>query len=460
MHGDDVASAGTQISKEAVSSVVEILLKIYQAHNERKQQEKRLKAEMELRNPVEMNGEQKTLSQLKKGGEITSVKLSKEDFEAFKKINDKKYGGDVAFTAIKNGSEYVDVHFLKSDEEAFKNICNEVVANKLENSKDGFNMTIIPKEKAETLQQVCADNNISVSMMETPNGEIKCIYDENIKEKVKAAVAETDQTFNSLSSMSAAVKNDNGRPKITITDTEQNKSITMNFSDKQRFERALQEQFGFNKAKAIAASSSLLPQLSEEQKRRFLSGSVLTERIDTLENNIRFKDDSILVKDYDFKKIKLKDYDEPNIAVSDKDGNTVIIFPSDSQKEVENKLKNNLNIDSKEKLDDMLKKTEKVKADMKEYNKSVGTYEINRLSRNSAEVRLGDRSATVNLSDKALGIEELQKNFGMSESKAEKIIDKAKNQSVTKSILSRAKANAPKTDTMIKDKKPARGSRK
>mgnify|MGYP000824165215 CR=1 FL=1 len=64
------------------------------------------------------------------------------------------------------------------------------------------------------------------------------------------------------------------------------------------------------------------------------------------------------------------------------------------------------------------------------------------------------------LSDKETAKKQLMDSFGMTAAKAERIIDKAKKQTIVNNLLKKAKAKAALTADAIKHKKLDRGSRK
>lgn len=136
-------------------------------------------------------------------------------------------------------------------------------------------------------------------------------------------------------------------------DIEQNKSYTMNFSDKERFEKVLEDKLNIDKPKAKAASAMFMTQMTKEQKRQFLSGSKITEKIEAFQKNIKVQDSSILVSDMQFSKIKLKELPEA-LAITDKDGNFTVITQDQSKKDIENNLKTNLTIDGDEHLKEIM----------------------------------------------------------------------------------------------------------
>lgn len=87
-------------------------------------------------------------------------------------------------------------------------------------------------------------------------------------------------------------------------------------------------------------------------------------------------------------------------------------------------------------------------------------YLIERDTQSSFTVRGGATVVRLDLTDKETAKKQLMDSFGMSDSKAEKIIDKARKQSVSQNILKRAKEKAANAVDTIKHKKLDRGSRK
>lgn len=137
MHGDDVASAGTQIVTQTATEVIQTVFKVLLAIHETRQREKLMEKEFELKNGTadEVLGKQKFLSELKKNGETTSVTLLKEDFDQFKKINKDKYNDSIKYFDVEQGNDYVDLHYIKSDHDTVKNVLDQIMKEKIEKKK-------------------------------------------------------------------------------------------------------------------------------------------------------------------------------------------------------------------------------------------------------------------------------------------------------------------------------------
>ncbi len=460
MHGDDVASAGVQmatqlapVAADAVKGTAKLIADIIMA----------IKHSIDKKGQ-ELHGDMKMIHNLRKGGEMSSTILTQKDFEAFKQINKEKYKNDIAYVSIPKGkdSAFVEMYFLKSEAEAVKNIIENVRDNKLKQPEQAYKMTMLDKETAEAFQEYCADNGIPVNLLETEKGGIKCIYSASDEMKIKAASEKMSDIKNELQNTSIEVKKDDkGKLKFYISDIEQNKSISVKFGEKEKLERVLKEQFGYGKEKAIAAANILTGKLTDEQKRYYLSGTKLAEQVDRYEKNIRFDKESVVISDFTFSKIKLKNSPDTKLLITDKDGNYAVISENIKDRNaVEDILKNNLKIEETEQMNALLAKTEKIGYVDPAENLKKGEYSINRLSKNGAEVSLGEHKVVIDISDRATAKNTLVGEFGMSEKKADKIIDKAKKQSVTNGLISKAKGAVEKAKPMIQNKNKKIGSRK
>jgi|GEM_PF-539833 len=463
MHGDDVASAGTQIvsetARETVSTIINILIKIIESRMEQRRRDREAEAERQARyGDIEMHGEQHTLQELKKGGEITGTKLTKEDYESFKELNKST---DMAYTAVPmKNSDYVDIYYLKSDEPVFKQNMEKIVEDKLKAPDAEFKMTILDKEKAEAFQNYCAEKNVPVNMLEAETGQIKVIYDAEKELAVKKAFEHIEGTQQSLKDFSIEVKNEKGKPQFIFSDKEQGKTLKMNLSTKERFENALINQLGYSTEKANLASQIALAKMSNEQKTFFLSGSKLENQVETYQKNIKFESDDLLVEGFQFSKMKLKCDDTERLVISDKDGNVAVIHPDTSRADLEKTIRNDLKITDTAQAESILYKSAKIGFTDKAQTKEYGNISITRTSQNKAELSFGEKSISVNLGDRNAAKQKIMAELGVSESKAEKMLDKAQKQNLTKGKLINAKRFAPKSDAMIKNKKPTRGSRK
>ena len=470
MHGDDVASAGVQVAgetaKETVALLFQFLSKCLEQHQQKKfqQQEmdlrvRELQMKFELENPPEMHGQQRTLAALKKGGELSNISIPKEDFESFKRANEAY---DIPFTAFPiKDSDTVELYFLQADAAVVKPILDKIIADKMAAPDRQFKMTMIDADKAEALQSFCAANNIQINMLETKDNTYKCIYSADSELKVQKALEHIDSQKNELANLSVEIGHNGNKPQFVINDLDSGRKIRFNFGTKERFERALTEHMSYTPEKAMIAAQVLITKMSTDQKKAFLSGSKLTEKIDSLTRDIKFDSDSLLVNDYEFSTMKLKGQSEAQLLITDKSGNMAVIPESMKDRGmIEDTLRKEFGISNSEQIRDMMTKVEKIGFVNQATVIKQGEYEIKRTSKNAAEITYKDKIVSIDLRDRASARKTLRELFGMNERKADKILEKANKQSATKGLLNKAKSHMPKENAMIKLKKPERGSRK
>jgi hypothetical protein len=460
MLGDDVASAGLHITAEAVQMTgkfvgksAEIIAEII-----------KMISQMAKNKNFEVNGEQKMLSNLQKGGETDSVTLSKEDFEKFKEINKNQYKNNVAYFSVnqQSNSDFVDVHFLKSDDAAFKAILNDIVNEKLNLPNQEFKMVEMEKLQVEAFQEHCMNNNISANFMES-HGKVRCIFNANDEQKIGKVISDMEEVRNELkNTMFDIKKDDNGRLSFVISDKSMDKSITMKFCDKEKLQRVLQEQFGYDKVKAMEAANAVSRTLSSEQERYYRSGSKLLEQMDYYEHNVKFENDNILTSDYTFTQLKVKGDEDMRLSITDKDGNYVILTQSNTDRQLaEDNIRKYLQINDTERINALLEKAEKLKFADPAKTIKRGEYTIERTSKNSLVVSNGNKSARIDISNTNSARNTLINSFGMSEKKADRIIEKGRKQSVTENLLNNARKlhNVSSDGQKIKNKHMNRGSR-
>lgn len=463
MLGDDVASTGLNMTMETAKMTGNIVLKTAEIISEL------IKMISQSENKeFEVCGEQKMLSSLRKGGETDSVTLSKDDFEKFREINKKQYGNDIAYFAAEQlaNPDFVDVHFLKSDDSAFKAVMNSIVNEKLNLPDQEFKMIEMDKFQVEGFQEYCIKNNIQTNFLETKQGNIKCIFNSCDEQKIQKAAENMSEIRNELKNTVVEVQKDkNGRLNFAVSDSthgKSGKSITMRFCEKEKFQRVLQEQFGYDRMKSVEAANILSAKLTSEQSKYFRSGSKLTEQMDYYEHNVKFENDNLLTSDYTFTQLKMKNDNDMKLSITDKDGNYVILTQSNTDRNLaEENIRKYLQISDSEKLDAILEKAEKLKFADPAQKLKRGSYIIERTSKNSMIISDGERAARIDISDTNSARNILINKFGISQKQADKIIADGRKQRVTDNLLKNAgRLHGLSSGSPVKDRHINRGSRK
>lgn len=463
MHGDDVASAGVEVTTQIVSKATEIFMEMLKIAIEREREKNRLSGKSEV-----LSGGEVTYQKLKEGGEVTMLpSFAKDDYgELLKQA--KKMDIPVACDKIfRNGKlesgkeNTLSVFFNVKDKEAVNSIVQGIVREKMKAPEQTQRMITIEKEQVEAFQMYCSEHDIPVNFMEAKS-DVKCIFNSAYEKQIAAAVENYRQVQNELSKAEIKVQADvRGRPKIIVNDFESGKKLTVNFCPKSKLERILRERLGFDNVKAIEAANALAQTLSAEQKKYFLSGSRQLEQMEFYQKDIKFENENVLADRFSFAKMKLPDEDFSRLTITDSDGNFVVLSEKNIDREqVEKNIRAHLKLDDTETVKAVMEKAERLGFVEKPKLTQFKEYQIERETQSAFTVRLGNTAVRLDLSDRDTAKKQLMDNFGMSSAKAEKIIGKAMKQSVAKNLLSRAREKIANSADTLRHKKIERGSRK
>lgn len=458
MHGDDVASAGVTVTTQIVSKATEIILDMLKIAIEREREAKRLK---QSENQQVLSGGEVTYQKLKEGGEITMLpSFAKDDFGELIKRAKKM---DIPVAAIQeNGKENTfSIFFNVKDTEAVNAIVQDIVREKLNQPEQTERMITIEKEQVEGFQMYCSDHDIPVNFMETQNG-VKCIFGSAYEKQMEAAVENFQKLHSELAKTSIEVqKDEKGKLKITVADTEQGKSLKMNFCTKAKLERVLQERMGFSQVKAVEAANALTLKLTDQQMGYYLSGSRQLEQMAYYEKDIKFENENVLTDKFSFAKMQFKEDDTPRLTITDERGHFVVLSANlRDRAEAEKSIRQHLKVADTETVKAIMTKAERL--GFVEVPKQVQfkEYLIEKDTQSSFTVRGGSTVVRLDLSDKTTAKKQLMDSFGMTAAKAERIIAKAEKQKLANNLLNKAREKVAQTADTIKHKKLDRGSRK
>ena len=459
MHGDDVASAGVSVSTQIVSKATEILMDLLKLAIEREREAARLK-QSENQQTV-LSGGEVTYQKLKEGGEVTMLpSFAKDDYGEFLKRAKEM---DIPVAAIQeHGKENtLSLFFNVKDKEAVNAIVQDIVREKLKQPEQTERMITIEKEQVEGFQMYCSDHDIPVNFMETQNG-VKCIFGAAYEKQMEAAVENFKQLHDELSKTAIDVqKDEKGKLKITVDDTEQGKSLKMNFCTKAKLERVLQERMGFSKVKAVEAANALTSKLSDQQMGYYLSGARQLEQMAYYEKDIKFEKENVLTDKFSFAKMQFQEEDTPKLTITDERGHFVVLSANTRDRaEIEKSIRQHLKVEDTEMVKAIMTKAERLGFVDEPKQVQFKEFLIERETQSAFTVRGGSTVVRLDLSDKETAKKQLMDSFGMTAVKADKIIDKAQKQTVANNLLKKARAKAAQTADTIKHKKLDRGSRR
>ncbi len=458
MHGDDVASAGVEVTTKVVSQTTEIIMDILKLAIEREREQARLKKSDKQQ---VLSGGEVTYRKLQEGGEVTSTyPFDKNDYgELIKRA--KKMNIPVAAIQENGKENSLTVFFNVRDTEAVNAIIQDIHNEKLKEPGQAERMVTIEKEQVEGFQMYCSEHDIPVCFMESKDG-VKCIYGSEYEKQINAAMEKYNGVSAELNNTDISLfKDEKGKLKIKIYDGNEQKQLTMNFSTKARLERVLRERLGYSEVKAVEAANRLASTMTDEQLGYYLSGSRQMEQMVRYEKDIRYDDDNVLLDKYSFAKMQFQENDPMRLTVTDERGHFIVISEKNKDRAaIEQEIKQHLKVTDTETITAIMDKAERM--GFVEVPKQVlfKEYQIERDTQSSFTVRGGSTIVRLDLGDREAARKRLRDTFGMSEAKADRIIGKAQKQSVANNLLTRAKARVQETADTLKRKKRERGSRK
>ena len=472
MHGDDVASAGVSVSTQIVSKATEILLDMLKVAIEKEREAARLK---QSEKQQVLSGGEVTYQKLKTGGEVAMLpSFDKDDYGEFLK-RAKEMDIPVACDRILRNGKFehgkentLSLFFNVKDKEAVNAIVQDIVREKLKQPEQTERMITIEKEQVEGFQMYCSDHDIPVNFMESrseswrqQNG-VKCIFGAAYEKQMEAAVENFKKLHSELAKTEIDVQKDSkGKLKITFSDTEQGKKVTMNFCTKSKVERVLQERLGFSQVKAVEAANTLSTKLSDQQLGYYLSGSRQLEQMAYYEKDIKFENENVLTDRFSFAKMQFQEEDTPKLTITDERGHFVVLSANTRDRaEIEKSIRQHLKVEDTETVKAIMTKAERLGFVDEPKQVQFKEYLIERETQSAFTVRGGSTVVRLDLSDRETAKKQLMDSFGVTAVKADKIIDKAQKQTVANNLLKKAKAKAALTADAIKHKKLDRGSRK
>ncbi len=457
MHGDDVASAGVEVTTQIVSKATEIIMDLLKIAIEREREGKRNDPNADKI----LSGGEVTYQKLKAGGEVTMIpSFDKNDYGEFLK-RAKKMNIPVAAIQEHGKENTLSLFINVKDKEAANAIIQDIIREKMKQPEQTERMITIEKEQVEAFQTYCSEHDIPVNFMESKNG-VKCIFGQEYEKQIQTAVEHFQQINSELSKTSIEVtKGEKGKPKIVVDDDELGKRLTINFCPKAKVERILQEQLGYSEEKAVAMASKLSGKLTDEQLGYYLSGSRQLEQMEYYEKDIRLDDDNLLLDKYSFAKMQLRGEEAKRLTITDEKGRFVVISENNRDRaSIERSIKQHLGVEDSETVKAIMTKAEKLgfvdAPRMSQYKEFL----IERDTQSSFTVRGGSTVVRLDLTDKETAKKQLMDSFGMNAAKAERIISKAEKQSVVQNLLRKAKEKVHQSADTLKRKTRERGSRK
>lgn len=470
MMSEDIAGQSINMAQKSAEIAVEIarLLKsMYDSHVQKTRERTAYQPSAAEKEFNVGSGEVK-LSKLKKAGDVSmQSNISAHDMENIA-AKAKDYDIPVSFIGKGENAENVTLAFRTEDKAAVNQILNEVMTEKLAVKPNDYLMFEMNNlGEAQTMERMLKENNISADIAKGADGKYMCIYEAKNAEALKIIKAEVKEAHESISK---GFDIENNGKKYTLTDKNAEKTITLSsLPTKEKFMRICREQFGFSEHKAAIAANKFESTLSGERLKYFRTDTRQADLLNNFERNIRLKDDSLLVKPYSFTRANFSSDSVNRYLVTNGEKAAALIPDKMSREEMADTVRYKLGVTDPEVVKAIVDKTEKIEvankvAEIKkeaEIAKQNGDIAIERRSEKFFEVNQGTVRKSYDLTDKKQSVKALQNDFGISSEKAEKIFQKAQNQSPLQNDFHKMaeKSKAAEKTKPIKEKKTSKGAR-
>lgn len=190
--------------------------------------------------------------------------------------------------------------------------------------------------------------------------------------------------------------------------------------------------------------------------------------LNNFDRSIKLNDDNLLVKPYTFTRAKFSSDGVNRYLISNGEKAAALIPEKMSREKMKNTVKEKLGVSDPETVNAIVEKTEKIDvtykvAEMKkeaEIAKQNGDIAIERRSEKFFEASQGTVKKSYDLTDKKQSVKALQNDFGISSDKAERIFQKAQNQSTLQNDFHKMSAKSKTNTKPVKEIKTSKGARK
>ncbi|MCM1062011.1 MAG: hypothetical protein NC452_17220 [Eubacterium sp.] len=420
---------------------------------------------------VDLNSGEVKLSQLRNSGYNVSMQtnIAAHDMEAITaKANE--YDIPVSFIGKGENAENVTLAFKTDDKAAVDQILREVMTDKLTVKPDDYlTFQMDNLGEAQTMSALLKENDIPADIVKGADGKYQCLYEAKNAEAVKIIKNDFKETHNKIANNLSIERKGDG---FVLTDKLSEKSLTLtSIPTKEQLIKVLRspKQFGYSDAEAMEAAHKLENTLSGDKLGYFRTNTRQAALLNNFDRNIRLKDDSLLVKPYSFTRTNFASDNVNRYLVSNGEKAVSLIPDQMSRSEMSAAVRYKLGVSDPEAIKAIVDKTEKIEvankvAEIKreaELSRQNGDIGIERRSEKFFEASQGAVKRSYDLTDKKQSVKALQKDFGISAEKAERIFQKAQNQSTLQNdfhkMAEKTKANAKAKP--IKDKKTSKGAR-
>lgn len=341
------------------------------------------------------------------------------------------------------------IEFLDRDKGVIDQITQEIMQERLKEAPQSVKSFTISENNITAMKAAFEEHGIDCQFMKAADGKIKCVYPAEEAEQVAVIKNDYRQMHKEVSdNLDIQV----GENETLVADNELGKSFVFTPMNKAQTMQMFQEQFGYSEAKADLAANKICRDLGLDKK-KFFANTQQYDNLNSLKTNIRYQSDDLTLRDVRFDAVNFKDGGTTHIVIQNGDKSAALTPDRMTETEMMNICTNQLGM-SEYQAQKAVEKSTKINRQVNSQIEERGvskdgishTVQIERSTKDTFLVRLGDKSKTYNFNTINVA-DKVARDFGIPKENAQRIVEKAKQQSALQNkiqnVIKKKKKAAP-----------------
>ena len=341
------------------------------------------------------------------------------------------------------------IEFLDRDKGVIDQITQEIMQERLKEAPQSVKSFTISENNITAMKAAFEEHGIDCQFMKAADGKIKCVYPAEEAEQVAVIKNDYKQMHKEVAdNLDIQV----GENETLVADNELGKSFVFTPMNKTQTMKMLQEQFGYSEAKADLAANKICRDLGLDKK-KFFANTQQYDNLNSLKTNIRYQSDDLTLRDVRFDAVNFKDGGTTHIVIQNGDKSAALTPDRMTETEMMNICTNQLGM-SEYQAQKAVEKSTKINRQVNSQIEERGvskdgishTVQIERSTKDTFLVRLGDKSKTYNFNTINVA-DKVARDFGIPKENAQRIVEKAKQQSALQNkiqnVIKKKKKAAP-----------------
>ncbi|MGN0597405.1 MAG: hypothetical protein ACI4J1_08790, partial [Ruminiclostridium sp.] len=323
------------------------------------------------------------------------------------------------------------IEFLDRDKGVIDQITQEIMQERLKEAPQSVKSFTISENNITAMKAAFEEHGIDCQFMKAADGKIKCVYPAEEAEQVAVIKNDYKQMHKEVAdNLDIQV----GENETLVADNELGKSFVFTPMNKTQTMKMLQEQFGYSEAKADLAANKICRDLGLDKK-KFFANTQQYDNLNSLKTNIRYQSDDLTLRDVRFDAVNFKDGGTTHIVIQNGDKSAALTPDRMTETEMMNICTNQLGM-SEYQAQKAVEKSAKINRQVNSQIEERGvskdgvshTVQIERSTKDTFLVRLGDKSKTYNFNTINVA-DKVARDFNIPNENAQRIVEKAKQQS-------------------------------